>query len=177
MTWEILRHYANLSSEVIKALEDTIDSPSNGILLQREMHDAFDAYEWYFEKTACYLFISSLFTSLTYTFQDQANVYRVQWLATEPLVIFDLKGREIVEFTNQSNKPIPLPEMKFLMIHAAIAKVLAWRGVGKCLDLIIDKFHPGSSPLVPGKLCQDLGLFLSVLSLAEAQLAFRINAH
>ena len=54
-TWDILQHYADLSKAEIEDLENTIDSPSNGMLLQLEMHSDFDKFMWYFEPTVCLL--------------------------------------------------------------------------------------------------------------------------
>jgi hypothetical protein len=55
-TWNILQHYVDLSDEMIEDLENTIDSPSNGMLLQIEIHAAFDKFAWFFEPTVCLVF-------------------------------------------------------------------------------------------------------------------------
>jgi len=118
-TWDILRHYADLSEDTIRDLENIIDSPSNGILLQTEMHDGFDDFEWYFEAT------------------DQPDVYNIKWLSEDgPLGTWVTGGLEQVQFTNQSANDIPLPNAQFLAIHAAIAKVLHLSGAAEPLDLV-----------------------------------------
>jgi hypothetical protein len=52
----MLRHYVDLPDEIIEDLENTIDSPSNGMLLQIEMHAEFDNFSWFFEPTVRLLF-------------------------------------------------------------------------------------------------------------------------
>jgi hypothetical protein len=41
--WDIIHHYANIS---VVNLENSLDSPENGILLQVEMHRAFEHFKW-----------------------------------------------------------------------------------------------------------------------------------
>ncbi|KAF8338694.1 hypothetical protein F5887DRAFT_1077628 [Amanita rubescens] len=147
-TWDILRHYADLSEDTIERLESIVDSPSNGILLQTEMHAAFDNFEWYFEAT------------------DEPNVYNVKWLSETPVYVWALGGRQQVTFTNHSEKDIPLPNARFLAIHAAIAKVLHLSGAAEPLDLVMDKFNFGSYPVPSGKYgSADLDIRLSLLDL------------
>ena len=57
MTWDILWHYADLSEEIIHGLKNIVDLPTNGILLEASMHDAFNDFECYFEATVCTLII------------------------------------------------------------------------------------------------------------------------
>ena len=57
MTWDILQHYADLSEEIIHGLKNVVDLPTNGILLEASMHDAFNDFECYFEATVCTLII------------------------------------------------------------------------------------------------------------------------
>jgi hypothetical protein len=83
------------------------------------------------------------------------NEYSVVWLE-QPLLIFDLVGRQTVKFENRSpEKDIDLPNPKYLMIHATIAKVLHRSGAGEVLDLIMDRFIPGSSSVPFGKFSSD----------------------
>ncbi|KAF8326936.1 hypothetical protein F5887DRAFT_1084097 [Amanita rubescens] len=149
-TWDILRHYADLSEDTIRDLENIIDSPSNGILLQTEMHDGFDNFEWCFEAT------------------DQPNVYNIKWLSEDgPLGAWVTGGLDQVQFTNQSANDIPLPNAQFLAIHAAIARVLHLSGAAEPLDLVMDRFDSGSSSPVPsGKYgSADLAIRWSLLEL------------
>ena len=76
-------------------------------------------------------------------------------------------GAKIVKFENHSNEPIDLPNPKFLMIHATMAKVLHSSGAGEVLDFVMDRFNPQSSPVPAGKFSSDdFDIRLSVLSLA-----------
>ena len=105
------------------------------------------------------------------------NVYTVEWLG-ESTTLYDDHGCSTVTFTNSSDEPIDLPEVKFIRIHAAIAKVLHASGVGEYLDLVMDTFNFGSSS---GKLSgQDLEIRMSLLSLARGHayhLPTQIPAH
>jgi len=103
-TWDIIHHYANIR---VDNLEDSLDSPENGILLQIEMHRAFEHFKWCFVAT------------------EQPNEYRVKWLHNPPHLVFLDHGREVVTFQNQSDQPdIPLPKPEYLALHAAIAHIL-----------------------------------------------------
>jgi hypothetical protein len=93
-------------------------------------------------------------------------------VACPSLIIADLLGRSPIIFENNLKDSIALPDPKFIMIHAAIAKVLFSSGAGNYLDRVIDTFRPASLSVLPGILnldIEDLELLLSVLSLAEAQ--------
>jgi len=59
-TWDILQHYVDLSKVQIEDLENVIDSPSNGMLLDIGMHVGFDKLDWYFEQTVCLLLVRVL---------------------------------------------------------------------------------------------------------------------
>jgi hypothetical protein len=59
-------------------------------------------------------------------------------------------GRQQVRFTDYSGKAIPLPNARFLAIHAAIAKVLHFSGAAEPLDLVTDRvlhFSGAAEPL------------------------------
>src|SRR5882672_2348619 len=67
--------------------------------------------------------------------QNEPNVYAVKWL-TPHLLFFTLRGRRTVKFENKYKEHIELPNPKFLIIHAAVAKVLHASGVGEYLDFV-----------------------------------------
>jgi len=102
-TWDIIRQYANIS---VDDLENSLDSPENGILLQIEMHRAFERFKWCLVAT------------------EQQDEYTVKWFG-EDLFIFSIIGRKVVNFQNQSSEPtIPLPKPEYIALHAAIAHIL-----------------------------------------------------
>ncbi|KIM44409.1 hypothetical protein M413DRAFT_24912 [Hebeloma cylindrosporum] len=72
-TWDILRHYLDLSDELIGNLENTIDSASDGMLLEISMHQEFVNFSWYFEPTAT------------------PHEYAIKWLE-EPIYFYKLAG-------------------------------------------------------------------------------------
>jgi len=85
----------------------------------------------------------------------------------EPVSSYEDRGAKVIKFENRSNEPIDLPNPKFLMIHATMAKVLHSSGAGEVLDLLMDRFNPQSSPVPAGKFSSDdFDIRLSVLNLA-----------
>jgi len=46
-TWNIIRHYSGMSEQTIRAMETLIDDPSNGFMLQHDIHVNFDKLKWY----------------------------------------------------------------------------------------------------------------------------------
>ena len=50
-TFDILRNYAQLPVETIEHIDDLIDDPSNGMLLEKNAHEGFDRCQWYLQKT------------------------------------------------------------------------------------------------------------------------------
>jgi len=148
VTWDILRHYVDLSEEFIASLSTTIDSPGNGVLLEMALHASFDDYEWCFVPT------------------EDPGVYTVKWF-TEPSYLFEVAGRSQIKFESKYSTPIELPHTKFLTIHRAVAEVLHESGVGEYLNLFMDTFSTRNSPFCPEKLeGQELALRLSLLPLA-----------
>jgi hypothetical protein len=76
-------------------------------------------------------------------------------------------GSKVIKFINCSDEDIDLPNPKFLMIHATMAKLFHSSGVGEVLDYVMDRFNPQSSPVPPGKFSgDDLDIRLTLLSLA-----------
>lgn len=50
-TWNIIRHYSGLSEETIQNMEWLVDDPSNGMMLEWNIHDNFDKLKVYLEQT------------------------------------------------------------------------------------------------------------------------------
>jgi hypothetical protein len=112
----------------------------------------------------CGLSLSDVFPSDSSP-QDVPNEYEIKWL-TRPLAFFTAFGSNRVKFENHSEDHIDLPNPRLLAIHAALAKVLHMSGAGECVDLVMDKFNPGSSSVLSGRFGgADLDIRLSVLSL------------
>ena len=65
LTWDIIRQYADLS---VVDLENSLDSPENGILLEIGMHHAFEHFEWCFEATVSQGFRAFIRLNLTVAF-------------------------------------------------------------------------------------------------------------
>ncbi|KAG2159052.1 uncharacterized protein EDB93DRAFT_440919 [Suillus bovinus] len=45
-TVDIIKRYTELPESIIDDLADIMDSPENGMLLERSLHSDFDDYEW-----------------------------------------------------------------------------------------------------------------------------------
>jgi len=43
----IIRHYSGMSEQTIRGMETLIDDPSNGFMLQHDIHVNFDKLKWY----------------------------------------------------------------------------------------------------------------------------------
>ena len=50
-TFDILVKFTHLLVETLEDLHAEIDYPSNGMLLQKDAHDAFDRFDWCLKKT------------------------------------------------------------------------------------------------------------------------------
>ena len=50
-TFDILRNYAQLPIETIEHIDELVDDPSNGMLLEANAHTGFDKGRWYLQKT------------------------------------------------------------------------------------------------------------------------------
>ncbi|KAG2126914.1 hypothetical protein DEU56DRAFT_821391 [Suillus clintonianus] len=50
-TWSIIRHYSGMSEETIKNMERLVDDPSNGMMLEGNIHHNFDNLKIYLEQT------------------------------------------------------------------------------------------------------------------------------
>lgn len=50
-TFDMLLNFARLSVETLEELHDQLDNPSNGMILQKDAHDAFDSFYWCMKPT------------------------------------------------------------------------------------------------------------------------------
>ncbi|TDL20893.1 hypothetical protein BD410DRAFT_899184 [Rickenella mellea] len=144
-TWDMLCHYGDIS---VKNIQEKRGGTLNGFLLEPGMHKTFAEFEWCFVATGV------------------KNQYEVRWF-TEPLAFFVHCGRKVVEFEDHSGEGIASPEPRFLALHAAIAHVLNETGIGKFLDLLMERFNPAESLVSPSKFGgRDLALRAMVMELA-----------
>jgi hypothetical protein len=49
-TWNIIQHYSGISDEMVRNMERLIDDPSNGIMLEANVHVVFDKLKIYFQR-------------------------------------------------------------------------------------------------------------------------------
>ncbi|OBZ67865.1 hypothetical protein A0H81_12270 [Grifola frondosa] len=118
-TLDLLRHFAALPKDLVDDFSAQLDAPENGMMLRVELHIAYDRF-WF-----CLLAT------------EEINVYTIRWFSDVPTAA---AGVREVRFTNHSRHGTPLPNPKFIAIHAAIAHVLHLSGAGEVIDAVIDRF-------------------------------------
>jgi hypothetical protein len=70
LLWDIIHHYANIS---VDNLENSIDSPENGLLLEIGMHRAFERFEWCLVATVSQGFLAFIHLKLTVAFSGASR--------------------------------------------------------------------------------------------------------
>ena len=163
-TWDIIHQYANISVEI---LENSLDSPENGILLQIEKHRAFEGFEWCFVATVSQGYRAFIRLKLTVAFAGATRRIQREVVSRTPLNLL-LPWT----FQNQPNQPIiPLPKPEYLALHAAIAHIMHETKLGEYHSTIIDYFLPNSSSMLPGKFnAEDLPLRITLMQILEPTL-------
>ncbi|OBZ67919.1 hypothetical protein A0H81_12308 [Grifola frondosa] len=119
-TLDILTHYADLPKALVSDFTAQLDAAENGMVLDVSLHTSYDRF------TFCLLPT------------EEANKYMVHWF--HDMLMNVGTGIREVKFTDHSLYGIPLPNPKFIAIHAAIAHVLHLSGAGRVIDEIIDTF-------------------------------------
>jgi hypothetical protein len=123
-TWNIIRHYSGMSEEIIQNMERLVDDPSNGMMLQRDIHDIFDKLKVYLEPT------------------ERENEYTVKDVGGGPWIHpLDLLGKTIT-FRNHDSptRDLPLPNPHFIALHAGISRILHMSGASEIFAQILDKY-------------------------------------
>ena len=80
--WDIIHQYANIS---VDNLENSLDSPENGILLQTEMHRAFEHFEWCLVATVSQGFHAFIRLKLTVAFAGATRRIQGEVVSRGPL--------------------------------------------------------------------------------------------
>jgi len=142
-TFDILRNYANLPQSTIGDLESVIDDPSNGFLLDANAHTGFDRFQWCLQQTE---------VANKYTIKIYGNVHGIDGMTKYQTrsVEFKDKSRQFQAGKGQPSgrkrpREVPLPEPRFITIHAAITGVLHMSGAGKFLDELLGRFGDGDN--------------------------------
>ncbi|KAG2365722.1 hypothetical protein BDR07DRAFT_609938 [Suillus spraguei] len=123
-TWNIIRHYSGMSEETIQNMERIVDDPSNGMMLQHDIHDIFDKLKVYLEPT------------------ERENEYTVKDVGGGPWIHpLDLLGKTIT-FRNHDSptRDLPLPNPHFIALHAGISRILHMSGASEIFAQILDKY-------------------------------------
>ncbi|KAF8229850.1 hypothetical protein L208DRAFT_1401444 [Tricholoma matsutake] len=103
-----MKHWGSL--DITAGIEIAINDLGNSMLLGLDDHIMFRSFMWYLEPM-----------------ENERNTYTVQ---TIPGIDIPIKGNRVA-FADKSGRGIPLPDPRFLALHAAFAKVLHSSGVGK----------------------------------------------
>ncbi|KAG2139217.1 hypothetical protein DEU56DRAFT_800175 [Suillus clintonianus] len=122
-TWNIIRHYSGMSEETIQNMERLVDDPSNGMMLQHDIHDIFDKLKIYLEQT------------------EQENEYVVKEVGSRAWLHRELLGKTIT-FRNHDapTRNLPLPNPHFIALHAGISRILHMSGASEVFAQILDKY-------------------------------------
>jgi hypothetical protein len=153
-TFDILRHYADLPIESIEDTANVIDDPSNGLALQKDVHNGFDRFRWSLKETAVRLsFPSSLMVAdkhLKTPNQYTTFIYEKGhgFLQAEPqTVTFTDKSCAFDELSPRPHKRL-LPNVTGISLPNplhAIAGVLHMSGAGECIDRALDRAGKGAT--------------------------------
>ncbi|KAG1747795.1 uncharacterized protein EDB91DRAFT_1114873 [Suillus paluster] len=122
-TWNIIRHYSGMSKETIQDMERLVDDPSNGMMLQGDVHTVFDKLKVYLEQT------------------ERENEYVVKEVSSRRWIHRDILDRTIT-FRNHAapTRDIPLPNPHFITLHAAISRILHMSGAAEVFAQILDRY-------------------------------------
>ncbi|KAG1747728.1 uncharacterized protein EDB91DRAFT_1114510 [Suillus paluster] len=122
-TWNIIRHYSGMSEETIQDMERLVDDPSNGMMLQGDVHTVFDKLKVYLEQT------------------ERENEYIVKEVSSRRWIHRDVLDRTIA-FQNHAapTRDIPLPNPHFIALHAAISPILHMSGAAEVFAQILDRY-------------------------------------
>ncbi|KAG1727218.1 hypothetical protein EDB19DRAFT_1914304 [Suillus lakei] len=123
-TWNIIRRYSGMSEETIQNMERLVDDPSNGMMLQRDIHDNFDKLKIYLEQT------------------ERENEYVVREVRGRPWIHPRKLVDKVITFRNHdvSTQDLPLPNPHFITLHAGISRILHMSGASEVFAQILDKY-------------------------------------
>ncbi|TDL26441.1 hypothetical protein BD410DRAFT_521473 [Rickenella mellea] len=106
--WDILRYYGELSKDILANLENVIDSPANGILLEKTLHYSVDNFEVVFVPH-----------------KSEANTYKIRWIDEQHL-FYTLAVRRKVTFSDHTGGLHQLPNPKLFATHSHCACTTRW---------------------------------------------------
>lgn len=123
-TWNIIRHYSGMSEETIQSMERLVDDPSNGIMLQGDIHNNFDKLKIYLEQT------------------ERENEYVVREIEGRPWIHPRVLVGKVITFRNHdvSTQDLPLPNPHFIALHAGLSRILHMSGASEVFAQILDKY-------------------------------------
>ncbi|KAG5649626.1 hypothetical protein H0H81_002791 [Sphagnurus paluster] len=140
-TFDILVNFTRLPVKTLEELGDQLDNPSNGLILEKNAHEAFDSFNWCLRQT------------------EEEHVYDLKIFNYEGILRKPESNR--ISFkdhsddfsphsTRKRNLPVDLPDPHLIAIHAAIAGILNMSGAGKFFDELLDKYtdEEGNVPAV-----------------------------
>ncbi|CAE6411930.1 unnamed protein product [Rhizoctonia solani] len=119
MVWTVLEHFSGMSL-LVDLCGQNINRLSNILTLTQDEHFYFGELTAWLEATT-----------------DGEHTYRI--CATSQY--HNLPEDSIVQFTTPDAERLPLPDPRFLAIHAACAKVLHASGMGKHIDRVLRDYE------------------------------------
>ncbi|KAA1470031.1 hypothetical protein DENSPDRAFT_835743 [Dentipellis sp. KUC8613] len=138
VTYDILKHYCQLDDSFAENMKSQIDDPSNGMLLGKDLHSAFDDFAF------CFVAHEN---ANTYKIKHWVSENEISWVPMSSSVTFmdhsqDANNAALLR-TSPHNHPqpettIPLPSPQLLQLHAILAGVLNLSGAADMLQIFND---------------------------------------
>ncbi|KAF8956807.1 hypothetical protein BDZ97DRAFT_1737811 [Flammula alnicola] len=149
-TFDILVNFTRLSVETLEELESCIDDASNGIMLQGDIHDGFDIFDWCLKPTQ----VDNEYTVKIFT---DRRLFGFYGRSADALVTFRDRSGEFRSSKSQKRvREIALPDPHLISIHAAIAGILHMSGAGKFFDELLDRYQDKDRDVPPVRSWPDL---------------------
>lgn len=131
MVWQVITAFSGITPSELTG--DNINRVENGMSLDPLMHQLFGALSLCLEPTDkvstflfYFIFLPTILTS------RKANTYRILQRGIKPGLFAMLRLPDTVTFIPRSN--IPVPDPRYLALHAACAKVVHESGMAEILD-------------------------------------------
>ena len=141
-TWNIIQHYMGMSNEMVQNMERFIDDPSNGIMLEANVHVVFDKLKIYlhWNPEVCLQGFIIASPSCWSVFQREDD-YTLKEVDSRPWLDHEFVDKTIT-FSNHAapDQNLPLPNPYFLAIHAGISWVLPMSSAAEIFEQIFNKY-------------------------------------
>ncbi|KAF8879917.1 hypothetical protein BD779DRAFT_1676133 [Infundibulicybe gibba] len=162
LAFNLLRDY--LSEKTLRDMEDSVDDPANGLLLSCESRHGFSRFNWCLEETDYKLEIYGGAHGLSGMRPGDSKIIEfgdrsAEFQAGQPEPV----GKHSCEERHE----IPVPDPRYLRIHAAIAGVLHMSGAGKFFYEIVREWYEDEEGFSAVQSWEELERVVDVAELEE----------